>query len=93
MAEKKKQWYNNKELFEMVQGLGKELIKTQSAVKEYNSLVVKMSTHANKLDEQIKRCDSVQAAKGGRVDVYHWFLRLWPVALSLYILLATRYGW
>lgn len=31
-------WYSNKDIYEMVQGLGKELQETRSAIKKYNGL-------------------------------------------------------
>ncbi len=37
-GESKEQWYTNKDLFERIQGLSKELAETQRVVKEYNGL-------------------------------------------------------
>jgi tRNA G37 N-methylase Trm5 len=70
----KKQWYDNKELFEkfscMFARLEKELVKTQNDVKQYNGLVSKLINAEERLSQiqtmladQIKRCDTVQLEK------------------------------
>lgn len=35
---KKEEWYSNKDLFEMVQGLTQDLQETRAVIKEYNGL-------------------------------------------------------
>jgi hypothetical protein len=74
LKDEEKQWYSNKELYErfncMFARLEKELVKTQTDVKQYNGLVGKLIMTEKTLlkiqemlSQQIARCDEVQTEK------------------------------
>ena len=46
----KEQWYTNKELFEKIEGLSKELTRTQTLVSKYNGLREKVDEYCVKVD-------------------------------------------
>lgn len=47
------QWYSNKDLFERIEGLSKELAETQRVVKAYNGLRVKLDGVCDAVDKMI----------------------------------------
>lgn len=53
------QWYSNKDLFERIEGLSKELAETQRVVKEYNGL-------RKQLNDVCKMVDGLISEGAGR---------------------------
>lgn len=62
-AEQKKEWYSNKDLFEMVQGLTKDLQETRTVIKQYNGL-------RRDLGETIKKVAEIEDQMTGRNQVW-----------------------
>jgi len=64
MSEKstEKEWYSNKELFEMFQGLKEELKITRDAVKKYNNI-------RNNLNDVMERLAAIEQRAIGRYGV------------------------
>ena len=60
--ENKKEWYSNKELFEMFQGLKDELKITREAVKKYNNI-------RNNLNDVLERLATIEQQSIGRYSV------------------------
>ncbi len=61
--ERREQWYTNKELFEKIDGLSKELGETQRVVKEYNGL-------RKELDEVCKTVTVLMAEGAGKNKLF-----------------------
>ncbi len=90
MPEKKgEQWYTNKDLFELMQSLGKEMSETQKVVAKYNGLHEKLDIIENSLNEQVKRCDEVQSGKEVRQDMINTIFKFWPILISTIILILA----
>lgn len=81
-------WYSNKDLFEKMQQLEKQLNITEATIRKYNGIPEKLSSLADSVQQQVTRCNEVQAAKDGKTDVYQGLLKVWPVILS-----AIMAGW
>ena len=71
------QWYSNKDLFEMLNGLRMELVETQSQMKKYNDLratlndVMKSQGTLTKLVNQtIDKVNDMDAARNSRRQTY-----------------------
>lgn len=69
-----KEWYNNKELFEMQMGLSKkmealsaELGKTQVMIREYNGL-------RDRLDECERRVDQIEGTHQGSKEMWGYIV-------------------
>jgi hypothetical protein len=90
--ERRVQWYDNKELFEMVRGLESALTETNSAIRKYNGLHEKIDDLDDKMDIQIKRCNEVQTRRQTHSDVFATIKSLWPIILStiIFILAVVR---
>lgn len=75
--ERDKQWYSNKDLFEMLNGLRIDLVETQSQMKRYNDLratlndVMKSQETLTKLVNQtIDKVNNMDAARNSRRQTY-----------------------
>ncbi len=75
--EKDKQWYSNKDLFEMLNGLRMDLVETQSQMKKYNDLratlndVMKSQETLTKLVNQaINKVSDIDAARSSRRQAF-----------------------
>lgn len=86
--EKNGQWYTNKELFEMLQGLKTDLQETRTLIKQYNGLRQRLDSCEEVLT------DLVSQAKG-RASVSN-AIRAWGgwavAVVSLLITLANTVG-
>lgn len=83
--EEKNQWYTNKDLFEMIQSLVKEMGKTQQIIKKYNGLHERVQEHDDYIREQ-------QGKGSGRQSVEAAFLRWggWLVGAAALIITLVR---
>lgn len=75
--ERDKQWYSNKDLFEMLNGLRMDLLETQSQMKKYNDLratlndVMKSQETLTKLVNQtIDKVNNIDAARNSRRQAF-----------------------
>lgn len=75
--ERDKQWYSNKDLFEMLNGLRMDLLETQSQMKKYNDLratlndVMKSQETLTKLVNQtIDKINDIDAARNSRRQAF-----------------------
>lgn len=87
------QWYSNKDLFEMLNGLRMDLIETQSQMKKYNDLratlnnVMKSQETLTKLVNQtIDKVNDMDAARNSRRQTY-------KDAKDIILLVITVAGW
>ncbi len=76
LSDHQEQWYSNKELFEMINGLKSDLTETRKVVKEYNDL-------RHSLNDCIRRVTEIEQRGVGRQSVEAAILRWggWAVAL------------
>ena len=88
-----KQWYSNKDLFEMLNELKIELVKTQSQMKKYNDLratlndVMKSQETLTKLVNQtIDKVNDMEAAKSSRRQAF-------KDSKEIILLVITIAGW
>lgn len=72
----KEQWYTNKELFEMINGLKSDLTETRKVVKEYNDL-------RRSLNDCIRRVAEIEQRGVGRQSVEQAILRWGPWAIAV----------
>lgn len=84
----KKQWYDNKDLFEMIQDLRDELKTTSKLVKEYNNL-------RGTLNDLIRRVTSMEEQAAGRHSVGKsirewggWIIGLIMFLITIYTVIA-----
>lgn len=87
------QWYSNKELFEMLNGLRMDLVETQSQMKKYNDLratlndVMKSQETLTKLVNQtIDKVNDMDAARNSRRQTY-------KDAKDIILLVIAIVGW
>lgn len=99
MSEKQEQWYSNKDLKEMLDGLRDDMKDTRHEIRKYNNLVSKLSNAEqyiasidNRLEKQRKLCEEVQTRKETKSDIYQNLLKLWPILLSTIIFLLTYFN-
>ena len=71
-------WYSNKDLFEKMQQLEKQLNITEASIRKYNGIPEKLSSLDSSVQQQVLRCNEVQALKDGKTDVYQGILKVWP---------------
>src|SRR5690606_37863843 len=88
-----KQWYSNKDLFEMLNELKMELVKTQSQMKKYNDLratlndVMKSQETLTKLVNQtINKVNDIEAARSSRRQAF-------KDSKEIILLIITIAGW
>jgi hypothetical protein len=85
-VDEEKDWYGNKELYEMIQGLKDDLQETRTAVQRYNGL-------RQDLADTMKRIAAMEEQKTGRGQVWEG-IRLWiPWAIALLTLFARLKEW
>ena len=63
-------WYNNRDLFEMIQLLKSELQETRNAVRQYNNLHKNLKEVYDKVSESCKRLDDIESRQAGRNVVW-----------------------
>ena len=83
----KEDWYNNKELFEMIQGLREDLQQTRIIVKKYNGI-------REDLGETMRRLTAIEEQRAGRNQIGE-IIRSWggwAVAILSLIIAAIRTG-
>ena len=51
VTEEKKEWHSNKELYEMMVDLSKELLKTQTMIRDYNGLRERLDKCEQRIDQ------------------------------------------
>lgn len=91
--ERDKQWYSNKDLFEMLNGLRMDLLETQSQMKKYNDLratlndVMKSQETLTKLVNQtIDKVNNMDAARSSRRQAF-------KDSKEIILLVITIAGW
>lgn len=79
--ENKKEWYSNKDLFEMLQGLKKDLQETRTVIKKYNGL-------RKDLGETMLKLAEIENQMRGRNQVWEGIRNWggWIVALTTLLL-------
>jgi len=89
LTEKKKEWYSNKDLYEMMVDLSKrleatnaELVKTQTMIRDYNGLREEVGECRRELQE-------LKSAKQGSKDMWGYLVGGIGLLLAL-ISYATR---
>lgn len=87
------QWYSNKDLFEMLNGLRMDLVETQSQMKKYNDLratlndVMKSQETLTKLVNQtIDKVNDMEAARSSRRQAF-------KDSKEIILLVITIAGW
>lgn len=70
-------WYNNKELYEMINDLKIQLLETTRLIKGYNGLREKQ----NELDERIEKLETIIENKKENKKDYQWILG-WLIGLA-----------
>ena len=85
-------WYSNKDLFEKMQELEKQLSTTEATIKRYNGIPEKLNSLTDAVMKQAVKCNEVQASKEGKNDVYQGILKIWPVILSAIMAAWSIFG-
>ncbi len=85
-------WYSNKDLFEKMQQLEKQLNITEASIRKYNGIPEKLSSLADSVQQQAVRCNEVQALKDGKTGVYQGIIKIWPVVLSAIMAAWSIFG-
>ena len=85
-------WYSNKDLFEKMQELEKQLTITEANIRKYNGIPEKLNSLTDAVTSQVTKCNEVQAAKDGKSDVYQGILKIWPVILSAIMAAWSIFG-
>ena len=85
-------WYSNKDLFEKMQELEKQLTITEANIRKYNGIPEKLNSLSDAVTSQVTKCNEVQAAKEGKSDVYQGILKIWPVILSAIMAAWSIFG-
>lgn len=88
----KEQWYSNKELYEMIDGLRDDLKDTTTAVKKYNGLHERFDKVEIALADQMAKCAEVQKGKEARSDIALTLLKIWPIVLSTVMAIWAIWG-
>lgn len=78
----KQEWYDNKDLFEMIQGLREDLQETRTVVKKYNGI-------RKDLSEVMERLTVIEEQKVGRSQAGQ-LLREWGGWLATITVLILR---
>lgn len=86
------QWYTNKDLYEMIDRLERTLQDTNEVVRKYNGLYEQVNIIETKLDDQLKRCDTVQAKFETKQDMGDALLKIWPILISTVIFILSLIG-
>lgn len=83
--EKSKEWYSNKDLFEMLQGLTKDLQETRAVIRQYNGL-------RRDLGETMKKVAEIEDQMTGRNQVWDGIRNWggWIIALLTLLLKGTN---
>lgn len=86
-SNQKKDWYNNKELFEMIQGLRDDLQETRTVVRKYNGI-------RKDLSEVMIRLTSIEQQRVGKNKIGQAIREWggWIVAILTLIILALQTG-
>lgn len=64
-----KQWYSNKDLFELIVDLKADMQETRSTIKKYNGLYRKVAEVKEKVTEVKEEVDHIQSTQKGRQSV------------------------
>lgn len=82
------QWYSNKDLFELINGLQAEMRETRAIIKRYNGLY-------EKLDNVKKKVDRIESEQQGRNEIKE-AIRQWSGwifgLVTLIILIYTTFN-
>lgn len=76
-------WYDNKELFEMIQGLKEELRETTRSIKEYNGLRKKQYDFEGRLISLEQNLNNSKDSKKDRQWLLGWIVALVSVLYSI----------
>lgn len=60
------QWYTNKDLFELINKLQKDMSETRTIIKKYNGLYSKLDETKRKVDDVEKKVEHVEAVTEGK---------------------------
>ena len=84
MTGQEKEWFDNKELYLMVQGLKEELSNTQKVVKRYNNLYESVGILKERLDALINQGVGKKSIEGA-------FLRWLPAIVAVLALILNYF--
>ncbi len=84
-------WYNNKELFELLLDLERNLSSIQLKLVTYNGLHDKIDALNVRLTSQEKICTESQGHKEGKKDAANTIRQYWPLIMSTILFLVTIY--
>lgn len=79
------QWYSNKELFEMINGLKTDLSETRRVVSEYNNL-------RRSLNDCIQRVINIEQQGVGKKSVEKAILSWTPWIISIVSIISALYA-
>lgn len=84
MPETQEQWYTNKDLFEMVQGLQKDLQETRTLIQQYNGLRSRLDICDAALADLISQSKG-RATVGNAVRAWGgWIIAIISLVTTLY---------
>lgn len=68
------EWYTNKELFEMIQGLAGEMKQTRDLIKKYNNLHKTVQEHEKYIATQLGRGKGMKSIESAILQWGGWFI-------------------
>lgn len=95
-----KQWYNNKDLFEMIQELGKsmqllqnDLMQTRYEIKQYNNLRANLNTCLSEVHEVQQEVKEMKSETKGKKSVGVAVIAWTSFGIGILTILAKMTGW
>lgn len=95
-----KQWYNNKDLFEMIQELGKsmqllqnDLLQTRYEIKQYNNLRADLNTCLSGVHEVQQEVKEMKSETKGKKSVGVAVIAWTSFGIGIITLLAKMMEW
>jgi inorganic pyrophosphatase len=84
MTGNEKEWYSNKDLFDMIQSLKEEMTQTRSIIKRYNGLRQDMIESYQKINQNEEKINEIKNTEKGKHELAETIRRWggWLVAIA-----------
>ncbi len=78
------EWYDNKELFEMIQNLGNEMARTRDIISKYNNLHEKIQEHDDYIKTQLGRGKGMKSVESAILQWGGWIVGVLSIIYTIY---------
>jgi len=91
VTDNEKEWYSNKELFDMIQSLKEEMTQTRSVIKRYNGLRQDMMESYQKINQNEEKINEIENTEKGKHELAEAIRKWggWFVAIASLIYAIT----